>query len=87
MSVGDRAFGAPENRADQVRARRVRKTRKIERAGRFKTTKPRRNKRARRRYAVPVSADNGTEIQLQGFQEHILDRGCSQLCCWEPVCG
>ncbi|MCK5054852.1 MAG: FtsQ-type POTRA domain-containing protein [Anaerolineales bacterium] len=67
MSVGDRAFGVPENRADQVRARRVRKVRKVERAGRFKTTKPRRNKRARRRYDVPVSADHGTEIQLTGI--------------------
>ena len=67
MSVGDRAFGVPENRADQVRARRVRKVRKVERAGRFKTTKPRRSKRARRRYDVPVSADHGTEIQLTGI--------------------
>ena len=67
MSVGDRTFGAPENRADQVRARRARKVRKVERAGRFKTTKPRKSKRARRRYDVPVSADHGTEIQLTGI--------------------
>ncbi|MCK5635555.1 MAG: FtsQ-type POTRA domain-containing protein [Anaerolineales bacterium] len=67
MSVSERAFGIPENRADKVRARRVQKTRKVERAGRIKKTKPRANKRARRRYDVLVSADVGTEIQLTGI--------------------
>ncbi|MCJ7568198.1 MAG: FtsQ-type POTRA domain-containing protein [Anaerolineales bacterium] len=67
MSVSERAFGVPESRADQVRARRVRKVRKIERAGRFKKTKPRTNKRARRRYDVPVNAAVGAEIQLTGM--------------------
>ena len=67
MSVSERAFGVPENRADKVRARRVRKTRNIERAGRIRKPKPRKTKRARRRYDVLVSADVGAEIQLTGI--------------------
>ncbi len=69
MSVSERAFGVPESRADRVRARRVRTIRKVERAGRFKKTKPRRNKRARRRFDIPVNADVGTEIQLTGISK------------------
>jgi hypothetical protein len=67
MSVSERAFGVPENRADRVRARRVRKTRSIERAGRIRKPKPRKTKRARKRYDVLVSADAGAEIQLTGI--------------------
>ena len=67
MSVSERAFGAPQSRADQVRARRVRKTRKVERPGRIKKAKPRTNKRARRRYDVLVSADAGADYQLTGI--------------------
>ncbi len=67
MSVSERVFAIPESRADRVRGRRARTIRKIERAGRFKKAKPRRNKRARRRYDIPVSADVGAEIQLTGI--------------------
>ncbi len=64
MTVSERALGLPDNRADAVRARRARKTQRVERAGRIETPKTRRKKTPRRRYNVTLSAERGAEMQF-----------------------
>lgn len=70
MTVSERIIGLGDNRADAVRARRARKTRQIERAGRIETPKPRRKRTPRRRYNVTLSAERGAEMQF-----HIIPAG------------
>jgi hypothetical protein len=64
VTISERALGFPDNRADAVRARRARKTRQVERAGRIEAPKSRRKRTPRRRYNVTLSAERGTEMQF-----------------------
>lgn len=64
MTVGERTLGIPGNRADQIRARRVRKTRDVMRPEKVKGSKPKRSRRMRRRYDVELSREQNTQIQL-----------------------
>ena len=64
MTISERALGLPDKRADAVRARRARKTRQVERAGRIEAPKSKRKRTPRRRYNVTLSAERGTEMQF-----------------------
>ena len=67
MTVSDRVLGLPDNRADAVRARRARKTRQVERAGRIQAPKPKRKRQARRQYSVTLTAERGAEMQFMAL--------------------
>ncbi len=64
MTVSERALGLTDNRADAVRERRARRTRRVERAGRIQVPKQKRKRTPRRRYSVTLSAERGAEVQL-----------------------
>jgi hypothetical protein len=64
VTVSERLLGLPDNRADAVRHRRARHTRRVERAGRIAAPKSRRKRTPRRRYNVTLSAERGTEMQF-----------------------
>ncbi len=64
MTVGERTLGVPGTRADEVRARRVRNKRSVERPGKLKEVKPKRSRRMRRRYDLELSREHNTQIQL-----------------------
>lgn len=65
MTVSERALGlASDRRADAVRERRARRTRRVERAGRIQMPKQKRKRTPRRRYSVTLSAERGAEVQL-----------------------
>ncbi|TFH36472.1 MAG: FtsQ-type POTRA domain-containing protein [Anaerolineales bacterium] len=64
MTTSEQALGLGENRADAVRERRVRQTRRVERADRIQTPKPKRKRTPRRRYSVRLGAERGAEMQF-----------------------
>lgn len=64
MTVSESTLGQRGSRSDQVRARRARTTKKIERAAREIMPKQPQKRRARRRYDVSISEEMGTEFQL-----------------------
>jgi len=64
VTVGERTLGIPGSRADEVRARRVRDKRSVERPGKLKEVKPKRSRRMRRRYDLELSREHNTQIQL-----------------------
>lgn len=65
MTVSENAIGVPQNRADQVRARRLRRSRQIERPERIRTKRARKPGQPRRRYDVALGAERGAEMQLR----------------------
>jgi len=64
VTVSESALGQPGRRSDQVRARRARTTKKVERAARDIMPRQPRKRRARRRYDISLSEEMGTELQL-----------------------
>jgi cell division septal protein FtsQ len=64
VTVSERALGLSNSRADAVRERRARKTRRVERARRIDTPKPKRKRIPRRRYRVTLAAERGAEMQF-----------------------
>jgi cell division septal protein FtsQ len=64
VTVSERALGLSNNRADAVRERRARKTRRVDRARRIETPKPKRKRTPRRRYRVTLAAERGAEMQF-----------------------
>ena len=67
MTVSGRALELPDNRAEAVRARRARKPRRVERAGRIQTPKSKRKRTPRRRYSVTLAAERGAEMQFMAI--------------------
>lgn len=65
MTVGENTLGVPQSRADQVRARRLRRTRQVERPKRIKSKRSRKQGRPRRRYDVALGAERGAQIQVR----------------------
>lgn len=65
MTVSENTIGVPQKRADRVRARRLRRTRQVERPKRIKPKRSRKQGRPRRRYDVALGAGRGTEIQVR----------------------
>ncbi len=64
MTISERALGLPDRRADAVRARRARKTRQVERAGRIEAPRAKRKRTPRRRYSVTLPVERGAEMQF-----------------------
>lgn len=65
MTVSESTIGVSQSRADHVRARRLHRTRQVERPKRIKPQRKRKKGRPRRRYAVALGAERGAEIQLR----------------------
>lgn len=65
MTVSENTIGVSQNHADRVRARRLRRTRQVERPRRIKPNKTRKQGRPRRRYDVALGAERGAEIQVR----------------------
>ena len=72
MTVGENTLGVPQNRADQVRARRMRRTRQVERPKRIKSKRARKQGRPRRRYDVALGAERGAQIQVRAIPSGFL---------------
>jgi hypothetical protein len=64
MTVNEGALGEARRRSDQVRARRARRVRKVERAADSLRTSSPRKRSLRRRHDVMVPGELGTEMQL-----------------------
>jgi hypothetical protein len=65
MTVSENTLGVPQSRADRVRARRLQRTRQVERPKRIKTDRSRKKTRPRRRYDVALGAERGAQIQVR----------------------
>jgi hypothetical protein len=64
MTLTDRALEGGSSRAEEVRMRRVREERVVERAPREPLRKARRSRRPRRRYDLPLPGQPGAEVRL-----------------------
>jgi hypothetical protein len=64
MTLNERVLSSVRTRADQVRARRARHERVIERPARERKVKPRRKARPRRRYDLAIPVERGVEVRL-----------------------
>jgi hypothetical protein len=64
MTLNERTLSSVRTRADQVRARRARLERVIERPSRERKVKPGRKARPRRRYDLAIPVERGAEVRL-----------------------
>ncbi len=67
MTVHEQALERSSTRADQVRQRRVRRTRQVERARKVEVPRRRKARRPRRRVDLVLSAETGAQIQVRAL--------------------